>query len=139
MTAAPACRRLSCERGSVLVSGLLFSLALLLVIGVAVDLGRAFIVRRELATLADDAALTGSQALDLRLVHAGRLALDPADARRTALRTLATEPRVRGHATAGPNTVTVTVRRRIPTVLLRLAGTSTLNVSARATATPRAP
>jgi Flp pilus assembly protein TadG len=139
MNAHPTHIRPSCERGSVLVSGLLFSLALLLVIGVAVDLGRAFIAKRELATLADDAALTGSQALDLRAVHAGRLALDPADARHTALRTLATEPGVRGQASAGPDTVTVTVRRRIPTVLLRLAGTSALSISARATATPRAP
>jgi Flp pilus assembly protein TadG len=116
-----------------------FSLALLLVMGAAVDIGRAFIVRRELATLADDAALTGSQALDLRAVHDGRLALNPAEARRAALRAVAGEPDVRGNATARAETVTVTVRRRVPTVLLRLAGTAELEVSAQATATPRAP
>lgn len=137
LRAAP--HELSSERGSVLISGLLFSLALLLVMGAAVDIGRAFIVRRELATLADDAALTGSQALDLRAVHDGRLALNPAEARRIALRAIAGEPNVRGSATARAETVTVTVRRRVPTVLLRLAGTTDLDVSARATATPRAP
>jgi Flp pilus assembly protein TadG len=132
-------KRLRSERGSVLISGLLFSLALLLVMGAAVDIGRAFIVRRELATLADDAALTGSQALDLRAVHDGRLALNPAEARRTALGTIAGEPGVRGNATARAEAVTVTVRRRVPTVLLRLAGTPSLGVSAQATASPRAP
>jgi Flp pilus assembly protein TadG len=131
--------RLSSERGSVLISGLLFSLALLLVMGAAVDIGRAFIVRRELATLADDAALTGSQALDLRAVHDGRLALNPAQARRAALRAIAGEPDVRGNTTARAETVTVTVHRRVPTVLLRLAGTADLEVSAQATATPRPP
>lgn len=139
MSARVTAGGLKCERGSVLISGLLFSLALLLVIGAAVDIGRAFIVRRELASLADDAALTGSQALDLRAVHDGRLALNPDEARRAALRTIESERRVRGHASAGAETVTVTVRRRVPTVLLRLAGTTDLDVSAQATATPRAP
>jgi len=139
MSARAVSAPLGCERGSVLISGLLFSLALLLVIGAAVDIGRAFIVRRELASLADDAALTGSQALDLPAVHDGRLALDPAEARRVALRIIAAERGVRGHASAGDERVTVTVRRRVPTVLLRLAGTSDLDVSARATASPHAP
>ncbi len=44
-------------------------------IGAGVDIGHAFIVRRELVSLADDAALTGSQALDLQALHQGRLAL----------------------------------------------------------------
>lgn len=122
------------------MSGMLFALALLLVIGLAVDLARAFIARRELVTLADDAALSGSQAVDVRAVHAaGRLRLDPIDARAAAFDALSTEPRVRGSVTATPATVTVSVRRRVPTTLLRLAGTTTLEVSARATAAPRAP
>ena len=48
-------RRLRDERGSVLITGLLLTLALLMVIGAAVDLGHAFIVRRDLTSLADDA------------------------------------------------------------------------------------
>ena len=44
-----------------LVSGLLLSVAVLMVIGCAVDIGHAFIVRRELVAAADDAALTGAQ------------------------------------------------------------------------------
>src|SRR5262249_27058221 len=84
--------RVSDERGAVLVAGLLLSLALLMVIGAGVDIGHAFIVRRELVSLADDAALTGSQALDLQALHQGRLALDPEQARAAALQALAGEP-----------------------------------------------
>lgn len=81
-------RTLGAERGAVLVSGLLLSFALLMVIGIAVDVGHAFIVRRELVAAADDAALSGSQALDLDALHQGRLALDPQAAQTAALSVL---------------------------------------------------
>ncbi len=132
-------RSLSGERGSVLVAGLLLSLALLIVIGAAVDLGRAFIVRRELVSLADDAALSGSQALDLGALHAGRLALDPERARAVALQALAGAPGVSAQASAGETQVSVRVERLVPTVLLRLVGLPALTLSAQATAAPRAP
>jgi Flp pilus assembly protein TadG len=127
------------ERGAVLVAGLLLSLALLIVIGAGVDIGHAFIVRRELVSLADDAALTGSQALDLQALHQGRLALNPEQARAAALQALAGEPDLLGQANANAATVHVEVQRRIPTILLRLVGVSTLTVGARATAAPREP
>jgi Flp pilus assembly protein TadG len=127
------------ERGAVLVAGLLLALALLIVVGAAVDIGRAFIERRQLVSLADEAALAGSQALDLDALHAGRLALDPNEAHATALGVLGAEPKLRAQARANPASVSVQVERRIPTVLLRLVGLSTLTVKARATAEPRAP
>jgi Flp pilus assembly protein TadG len=127
------------ERGAVLVAGLLLSLALLIVTGAGVDIGHAFIVRRELVSLADDAALTGSQALDLQALHQGRLALDPEQARMAALQALAGEPRLRGQANANTVAVQVEVQKRVPTILLRLVGVSTLTVAAHATATPREP
>src|SRR5262245_24452763 len=132
-------RRWRDERGAVLVSGLLLSLALMMVIGCAVDLGHAFIVRRELVAAADDAALTGSQALDLEAVHEGRLALDPQAAEQAAFATLSTEQEIDAQASASPSTVSVRVERRFPTVLLRLVGVPTLTVSAQATAAPSAP
>ena len=46
-------RMLGEERGAVLVTGILLSLALLMVIGVAVDVGNAFIIRRELVAATD--------------------------------------------------------------------------------------
>jgi len=131
--------RLGDERGAVLVAGLLLSLALMIAIGAGVDIGHAFIVRRELVSLADDAALTGSQALDLQALHQGRLALDPELARAAALQTLAREPGLRGHAAANSADVQVEVQRRVPTILLRLVGVSTLTVGADATAAPREP
>ena len=132
-------QRLHDERGAVLVAGLLLALSLLIVIGAAVDIGRAFIERRELVSLADEAALSGSQALDLDELHAGRLALNPSEAHATALGVLGTEPELRAQANANPASVSVEVERTIPTVLLRLVGLPTLTVKARATAEPRAP
>ena len=131
--------RLRCERGSVLIAGLLLTIALLMLLGAAVDIGHAFIVRRELVSLADDAALTGSQALDLQALHQGRLALDPEQARAAALQTLAGEPGLRGQAAANSADVQVEVQRRVLTILLRLVGVSTLTVAAHATAAPREP
>jgi uncharacterized membrane protein len=132
-------RRVREERGAVLVAGLLLCLSLLIVLGAAVDIGRAFIERRELVSLADEAALSGSQALDLDALHAGRLVLDPGRAQVTAVAVLEGEPELRAQASASPGAVRVEVSREIPTMLLRLVGLSTLTVKARATAEPRAP
>jgi uncharacterized membrane protein len=131
--------RLRSEHGAVLVAGLLLTVTMMFVIGFAVDLGRAFIARRDLASLADQAALTGSQAVDLPALHAGRLQLDPTLARADAMRVIATERGLRGSATVGAQNVTVTVTRRVPTILLALAGVRSITVSAHATATPQQP
>jgi Flp pilus assembly protein TadG len=132
-------QRIQDERGAVLVAGLLLTLALLIVIGAAVDIGRAFIERRELVSLADQAALSGSQSVDLAALHAGKLTLDPSQAQASATAVLESEPQVQAHATASPTSVTVEVKRTIPTVLLRLVGVTTMTVKARATAGPREP
>lgn len=132
-------RRLAGEEGSVLITGLLLSIALLMVIGFAVDLGHAFLVKRQLASIADDAALSGSQAIDLPALHAGHLQLNPGQARLEALRTIDANPSVAGQANATAGTVTVTVTRRVPTILLALVGLKTLTLTAHATAAPRGP
>jgi putative Flp pilus-assembly TadE/G-like protein len=131
--------RLRSEKGAVLVAGLLLTVAMMIVIGFAVDLGRAFIARRDLANVADQAALTASQAVDLPALHGGRLVLDPALARADALRVIGAEHAVRGSATAGARAVSVTVSRRVPTILLALAGVRTITIHAHATATPQQP
>lgn len=134
-----AARRLCNERGSVLITGLLLTLALLMVLGAAVDIGHAFIVRRDLTSLADDAALAGAQQLDQQAIHQGQLALDPQQAQAAALATLTGQPGIRAHADATTADVHVQVTRRFPTILLRLVGLSDLTVSAQANAAPRAP
>ena len=132
-------RRLSCERGSVLIAGLLLTIALLMLLGAAVDLGHAFIVRRDLTAQADDAALAGSQALNLDALHQGQLALDPQQAETVALQAIADSPDLRASAVASTGGVTVHLQEQMPTVLLRLVGLSTLTVAAQATAAPRTP
>ena len=127
------------EQGSVLVSGLLLTLAVLMILGAAVDVGHAFIVRRDLTSIADDAALAGAQQLDLAAIHQGRLALDPNQAQAAALSALAPDRGVSAQADATDTLVHVRVSRTFPTVLLRLVGLNELTVSADADATPRAP
>ena len=131
--------RLRCERGSVLIAGLLLSIALLMLIGAAVDIGHAFIVRRDLTAQADDAALAGSQALNLDALHQGQLVLDPEQAQATALQAVTPSADVRAAAVASTGGVTVRLQEQMPTVLLRLVGLSTLTVAAQATAAPRTP
>ena len=133
------CVVLRSERVSVLVSGLLLTLAVLMILGAAVDLGHAFIVRRDLTSIADDAALAGAQQLDLTAIHQGQLALDPTQAQAAALSALAANRGVVAQADATGTLVHVHVSRTFPTVLLRLVGLSDLTVSADANATPRAP
>ncbi len=131
--------RLGCERGSVLITGLLLSFALLMVIGFAVDIGHAFLVRRQLASIADDAALSGSQAIDIPALHEGHLQLNTGQARAQALGSIDANPHVSGQVTASTGGVTVTVKRRVGTILLGLIGIRTLTISAHATAAPRGP
>lgn len=127
------------ECGSVLIAGLLLSVALLMLLGAAVDIGHAFIVRRDLTAQADDAALAGSQALNLDALHQGQLALDPQQAETVALQAIADSPDLRASAVASTGGVTVHLQEQMPTVLLRLVGLSTLTVAAQATAAPRTP
>jgi uncharacterized membrane protein len=132
-------RRFQSERGSVLLTGLLLSLALVMVIGLGVDIGHAFLVRRQLTSIADDAALSGSQAIDVPELHAGHLELNPGQAREEALRTITANRSTTGQANATVGQVTVTVTRRVPTILLGVVGLHSLTVSAHATAAPRQP
>jgi Flp pilus assembly protein TadG len=132
-------RRLRGETGAVLIAGILLALALLMVIGAAVDIGQAFIIRRQLASLADQAALTGSQAVNLDELHQGRLALDPEQARTAALQSLLDQPGIEASASATPDAVRVEVQQAVPTILLRIVGLTELELAARATAAPQAP
>jgi hypothetical protein len=134
-----AARRLRNESGAVLVAGLLMTLALLMVIGTAVDIGNAFIIRRHLVALADQAALAGGQAIDLSALHQGTLALDPRTAQADALESLAGAPAINATASATQTSIDVHVDETVPTIFLRLVGLARLRVAATATAAPRSP
>jgi Flp pilus assembly protein TadG len=131
--------RLRGERGSVAIAGILLAMVMVMLIGTAVDIGRAFIVRRDLTAMTDDAALAGSQQLDVDAWRQGTLALDPQAAQQTADAQLAVDPGVSGSATAEPSEITVQAKEQFPTIVLRLVGMSELTVSATATAVPRQP
>jgi Flp pilus assembly protein TadG len=131
--------RVAHEDGSVLITGLLLSLALIMVIGAAVDIGHAFLVRRQLASIADDAALSGSQAISIPSLHEGHLQLDPGAAQSQAQHAIAANSSVAGQVNVTARVVTVTVTRRVPTILLGLVGIRTLTITAHASASPRAP
>ncbi len=132
-------RRVGSERGSVAISGLLAALALIVLIGSGVDFAHAFIVRRNLTAIADDAALAGSQQLDLQAWRQGQLALNPPQAEQAADAALAANPGISGSAQAAASGVTVEARQRIPTMMLRLVGIADLTVTASATAQPKRP
>lgn len=132
-------RRLGSERGSVAISGLLAALALIVLIGSGVDFAHAFIVRRDLTAIADDAALAGSQQLDVQAWRQGQLALNPPQAEEAADAALAANPGISGSAQAAASGVTVEARQQIPTMMLRLVGIPNLTVTASATAQPKRP
>jgi Flp pilus assembly protein TadG len=132
-------RRLRDEHGSVAISGLLFAFALIVLIGTGVDIAHAFIVRRDLTAKADDAALAGSQQLDVQAWRQGQLALNGPQAEQAAETALAADPGVAGTARALPESITVRATQRLPTMMLRLVGISELTISATATAQPRRP
>jgi Flp pilus assembly protein TadG len=132
-------RRLCGEEGSVAITGLLFALALIVLIGTGVDFAHAFIVRRDLTAIADDAALVGSQQLDLQAWRQGSLALNTSQAEQAAESELAANSGVSGTTQALPGSITVQVKRQLPTMMLRLVGIADLTVSATATAEPKQP
>ena len=131
--------RLGSDSGSVLIAGLLLSVALLMLLGAAVDIGHAFIVRRDLTAQADAAAQAGSQALNIDALHQGQLALDPQQAESAALQAISLSPGLQASAAASNGGVTVRLQEQVPTVLLRLVGMPTLSIAAQATAAPRTP
>ena len=131
--------RLAGEQGSVAITGLLLALALLMLIGTGVDIAHAFIVRSNLTAIADSAALTGSEQINVQAWRDGTLALDPQNAQQAADDELAANPQITGSATTEPTSITVQAQQRFPTLILRLVGITQLTVTATATATPKEP
>ncbi len=131
-----ACRG---ERGSVAVAGLLLLFSLALLLGFAVDIARAFILRAELSSAADAAALAGAGEIDLAAWAQGRLALDPGLAASAANATLAAEGELGGVVDADSAGVTVALTARLPTFGLHLVGLPEFRVRAVARAAPETP
>ena len=132
------------DEGTVLVLVLGFTLLLVLMVGVVINVSAAALARRSVASAADGAAVAAAQALDSDRLYAeglpdGRLPLDPADAARrvgdyaaqTAQPGLSLSVRVDG------STATVVAVREVRLPFSRLVGLQPLRVEA--TARARAP
>ena len=127
------------ERGSVLIAGLLLSLALLMLLGAAVDIGHAFIVRRDLtrrqttppSPAARRSTSTHSTRASSHSTHNKHKRRSASDHARRAASGDARSP--------APAASPSDCKSEIPTILLRLVGLTTLTVAAQATAAPETP
>ena len=109
------------------------AVALLAIVGMAVDSGRAISAQRLAADEAEQAARSGATQLSVEGLRDGRLVLDPAAAVRAAeeYTLLSGHP---GTATVAGGVVTVRVVVVVPTTILGIVGVTRIVVSATASA-----
>lgn len=116
------------ERGSTTLWTLGLALTLLMVGGISIDLWSALGAHRDLAGIADAAAVAASSGVDEAVFReSGVVRLDPGLAEGLALRLIAVQPNGADldaapvvTVTGGGQAVTVTLRRRVPLTLLGL-------------------
>ncbi len=127
------------DRGSVLPMFAVIVFGGVMVLGLALDLGRWASTWREAAFAADTGATAGAAMIDNVAAYRGELALDPARAQDTAV-TGARDARPRaGRAASAEVTaarVCVTVRQPFRPTLLRAVGVGERMVTATACAVP---
>ncbi|GAB4001770.1 hypothetical protein GCM10029992_38170 [Glycomyces albus] len=115
------------------------TVALMAVIGLAVDGGTAAAAHARAQGAAAEAARAGADEIDLDFFRAtGIVRLDPAAARTAAADWLAGTGH-EGSASATDAEVTVTVTDSQPTQILGIVGVGAITVTAEATASPRSP
>jgi hypothetical protein len=123
------------DRGSVAPMAILGTLVVLILGGLVLDQGLAMADRVRLLDVAQGAARSGAQAVDLAIYRStGQVRLNPALAAANARRFLA-QAGVTGSATASATAVTVSVSGVRRTELLHLVGVTGIPVAATATAT----
>ncbi len=127
------------EPGQAIVLIALMLLALVALVGLVVEGGHVFAVRRDLQNVADSAALAAAQQLDLPAYRASReVRLDPQAAERRAYEVARHEmPSADLSIQSGTTSVTVTLRKKVPTVFLGTIGVRSIMLDASASAVPR--
>ncbi len=132
-----AARQTKSRRGSVGVVGALAAVPLILVVGLAVDATRVWLVRARLQTALDAAALVAAREINVSAGTANSTALFWSNFGRTSktdntgyLGATATIPKV---AKVDANTVTMTSQASVATTFLRLAGVGPVVVHASTT------
>jgi len=121
----------------VLVAVLL--LAMVALTGLVIEGGHVFVVRRDLQNVADSAALAGAQQLDVAVYRASReVRLDPQAAERRAYEMARHEmPSADMSIRSETTSVTVRLRKKVPTVFLGTIGVRSVMLDASASAVPR--
>ena len=121
------------ETGALSAYVAVLAVALLAIVGMAVDSGRAIAAQRLVADEAEQAARAGAGQLSVRALRDGRFLLDSAAAVTAAedYLILAGHP---GTATVSNGVVMVRVVVVVPTSILDIVGVSTIRVSATASA-----
>ncbi len=134
--AAGASARLREDRGSATAWAIGVVLVVALLSGAVLDGGNAMAARVQALDIAQQAARSGANQLDLaRLRDDGQVRLNRGAAQAEAERFLHAAG-VSGTATATDTSVSVTVTRTQPTLLLQAVGVDSISMSATATAAP---
>lgn len=129
-------RRRSDDRGSLTPMTIFGGLVVLLLAGLVLDQGLAMADKVRVLDVAQAAARSGAQQVDLAVYRAsGQVRLNPAGAA-AAANSFLDRAGVTGTATATATTVTVTVTTVRRTQLLHLVGVTGIPVAATATAVP---
>lgn len=121
------------DDGVVTAFVLLLLVAIMVILGVVVDGGRALIAHESAVTEADQAARAGADSLSVDELHSGVVEIDDQAAVEAAQGFMAAAGHP-GVAEAANGTVTVTVAYDLPTYLLGLVGVDALHVRATASA-----
>ncbi len=121
------------DRGSISAFVALMVVALMALLGLVVDGGRAMAAHQAAMDEAEQAARSGAGAVSTSALRSGSLVLDPSAAVTSAdaFTVAAGHP---GTAKASGDSVTVSVHYRMATTVLGMVGISSLPVSATATA-----
>lgn len=136
MSACPSADQ-SGEAGMISAFVLALLLALLAVVGLALDPGLALAAKLRALGQAEEAARAGAQQIDLRTYRiTGTLRLDPAQAAAAARRFL-TQEHATGTVQVTDTDVTVTITAAYRTQLWELVGISTLTIHATGSAQPQ--
>ena len=118
------------ERGTVTATVVIFTVALLAVVGLVYDGGQVLAARRRAFNHAEAAARAGAQALDLDMVRAtgGDVMVDVAGARRRALAHLAAAGHSMASVSVDGDLVRVEVVVEQPTAILGAIGIGSVTV-----------
>jgi len=121
------------QAGSLTAFLAVLCLALFVLIGLAVDAGRAIAERAAVMTEAQQAARAGAGELSVGALRSGQIDVDPTGAVRAATAYLASVGQA-GTTSVTGQTVTVHVTADLPTVILGVVGVNRIVVSVTASA-----